>query len=52
MYPGASVDWRDHLKASIGSEMSAKPMVDYFSKLMDHLNKLNEGRTYTLRENF
>jgi peptidyl-dipeptidase A len=52
MKPGASVDWRELLKKSIGSDMSAKPMVDYFSPLMDYLKKENEGRTYTLREKF
>jgi len=33
MYPGASVDWRDHLKKNIGSDFSAKPLVNYFSPL-------------------
>jgi peptidyl-dipeptidase A len=50
MYPGASVDWRDHLKKSISSEMSAKPMVDYFEPLMDWLREQNKGRKYTLPE--
>lgn len=50
MTPGASVDWREHLQKSIGSEMSAKPMVDYFAPLMDHLKKVNEGREHTLPE--
>ncbi|MBX7243008.1 MAG: M2 family metallopeptidase [Bacteroidia bacterium] len=50
MYPGASVDWREHLKASIGSDFSAKPMMDYFSPLMAYLKKANQGRTYTLPE--
>lgn len=48
MYPGASVDWRDHLKNSIGSDMSAQPMVDYFAPLMDYLKKENDGRKHTL----
>jgi peptidyl-dipeptidase A len=48
MYPGASVDWREHLLKSIGSEMSAKPMVAYFAPLMDYLKQTNEGRKYTL----
>jgi len=52
MAPGASVDWRELMKRSLGSDMSAKPMVNYFSGLMDYLKKQNEGRTYTLRENF
>jgi peptidyl-dipeptidase A len=50
MSPGASVDWIDHLKKSIGSEMSAKPMVEYFAPLMDWLMKENEGRIHTLPE--
>jgi peptidyl-dipeptidase A len=48
--PGATVDWRELLKESIGSEMSAKPMVDYFAPLMDWLKKQNKGRKYTLPE--
>ncbi|MEO6168689.1 MAG: M2 family metallopeptidase [Chitinophagales bacterium] len=50
MYPGASVDWREHLKASIHSDLSAKSMVDYFAPLMAYLKKVNAGRTYTLPE--
>jgi peptidyl-dipeptidase A len=50
MRPGATVEWRDHLKKSIGSEMSAKPMVDYFAPLMAYLKKQNAGRTYSLPE--
>ena len=52
MVKGASVNWRELLKRSIGSDMSAISMVNYFSELKDYLHKLNEGRTYTLRENF
>ena len=48
--PGASVDWREHLKNSIGSEMDAKPMVDYFAPLMVWLKEQNKGRKYTLPE--
>jgi len=48
--PGASVDWREHLKNSIGSEMDAKPMVDYFTPLMVWLKAENKGRKYTLPE--
>jgi peptidyl-dipeptidase A len=48
--PGASVDWREHLKSSIGSEMSAQPMVDYFSPLLDWLKEKNKGRKHTLPE--
>jgi peptidyl-dipeptidase A len=50
--PGATVDWRELLKESIGSEMTAKPMVDYFAPLMDWLKKQNKGRKYTLPKTF
>lgn len=50
MHPGASVDWRKHLKDNIGEDMSAKGMVDYFAPLMEWLKKENQGRTYTLPE--
>lgn len=50
MRPGASVDWKEHLKKNIGSEMSAQSMVNYFAPLMDYLKKQNEGRTHTLPE--
>lgn len=47
---GANNDWRELLKESVGSEMSAKPMLDYFAPLMDYLKEINKGRTYTLPE--
>jgi peptidyl-dipeptidase A len=50
MQPGATVDWKEHLQNSIGSNMSAKPMVDYFAPLMAYLKRQNTGRTYTLTE--
>jgi peptidyl-dipeptidase A len=50
MKPGASVDWREHLKKSVGSDFSAKPMLDYFMPLMGYLKRLNAGRKYTLPE--
>jgi peptidyl-dipeptidase A len=50
MYPGASVDWREHLKKNLGSEMSAKPMLEYFEPLLVYLKKANAGRTYSLPE--
>jgi peptidyl-dipeptidase A len=48
--PGASVDWKELLKKSIGSEMSAKALVDYFNPLMKWLKEQNKGRKYTLPE--
>ncbi len=50
MKTGASVDWRQHLQETIHSDMSAKPMVDYFAPLMDYLKRVNAGRKYTLPE--
>jgi peptidyl-dipeptidase A len=50
MYPGASVDWREHLKNTVGSDFSAKPMMHYFEPLMGYLKKINEGRKYSLPE--
>ena len=50
MYPGASVDWREHLQASIGQELSASAMVNYFEPLMKYLKKENKGRKHTLPE--
>lgn len=50
MKPGASVDWREHLKKSIGQDFSAKPMLEYFKPLMGYLQNINKGRKYTLPE--
>lgn len=48
--PGATVDWRKHLMETIGSEISAKPMLDYFAPLMKYLKDQNKDREYTLPE--
>ncbi len=48
MYPGASVDWREHLQKNVGSDMSAKAMLEYFAPLMDYLRKENADRKHTL----
>ena len=50
MSPGASVDWKEHLKKSIGQDFSAKPMLDYFDVLMKYLQRVNSGRKYSLQE--
>jgi peptidyl-dipeptidase A len=50
MYPGASVDWREHLHNMIGTEMSATAMLEYFAPLMEYLRAQNAGRTHTLPE--
>ncbi len=48
MHSGANNDWRQLLKEKLGSELSAKALVNYFQPLMEYLKKENEGRTYTL----
>lgn len=47
---GANNDWRTLLKESVGSEMSAKPMLDYFEPLMEYLKDQNKDRPHTLPE--
>ncbi|WP_343672107.1 M2 family metallopeptidase [Chitinophaga sp.] len=48
MSPGASIDWRQQLKDDLHTDMSAKPMVAYFSVLMDYLKRVNADKKYTL----
>ena len=50
METGSTIDWREHLKTNLGTEVSAKPMVDYFAVLMEWLKKQNKGRKHTLPE--
>jgi peptidyl-dipeptidase A len=50
MYPGASRDWNKVLKEKTGSELTAKPMLDYFEPLMEWLKEQNKSRKYTLPE--
>lgn len=50
MTPGATVNWKEHLKQNIESDMSAKPMVEYFNPLYNWLKKENKNRAYTLPE--
>lgn len=47
---GATEDWRQVMRDSVGEELSAKPMLSYFEPLMEYLKKANEGRVYTLPE--
>ncbi len=49
---GATVDWKELLKKSTGSEMTAKPLLNYFDPLMIWLKEQNKGREYTLPETF
>ena len=48
MSPGASVDWKEHLKKSIGEDVSARAMLEYFEPLMDYLKEQNKGREHAL----
>ena len=50
MKNGATIEWQKLLKQTIHSELSAQPMIHYFSPLMVYLKKENAGRTYTLPE--
>lgn len=50
MAPGATVDWRENLQATMGEEISANAIVEYFEPLLTWLRKENEGRKYTLPE--
>lgn len=48
MKPGASADWRELLREATGSDLSAKPMLEYFEPLRRWLVERNAGRTHTL----
>jgi peptidyl-dipeptidase A len=48
--PGNTQEWRQLLQATIGQEMSAQPMLNYFQPLLEYLKKANKGRNYTLPE--
>lgn len=52
MRPGATKDWRELLQETVGSEMSAAPMLEYFEMLTGYLKDKNEGRVHTLPESF
>ncbi len=47
---GATQDWRQVMRESVGEEISAKAMLAYFEPLMGYLQSENEGRTHTLPE--
>ena len=50
MHPGATKDWKELMQETLGSGLSAKPMLQYFEPLMDYLKEINKGRKYTLPE--
>ena len=45
---GATRDWRTVLQESIGEDISAEAMLDYFAPLLQYLRKENAGRRHTL----
>ncbi len=47
---GATRDWREVLRDTIGEDMSARAMLDYFAPLMDYLKEQNQGREATLED--
>jgi peptidyl-dipeptidase A len=47
---GANNDWRKLHRETVGGDMSAKPMLDYFAPLMDYLKEENKDRICTLPE--
>lgn len=47
---GGTEDWRKVMRESLGEEVSAKAIQDYFAPLMAYLKKQNEGRKATLPE--
>lgn len=52
MRPGATKDWQELLQETVGSDMSAAPMLEYFELLTDYIKDKNKGRTHTLPETF
>ena len=48
MRPGSSGDWRQLLRETTGSDLSAQAMLSYYAPLMDYLKKENRGRKHTL----
>jgi peptidyl-dipeptidase A len=48
--PGASVDWRELMRSSLGKELSAEAMLRYFEPLMPWLQEQNKGRKHTLSD--
>lgn len=45
---GSTEDWRKVMQESLGQEISAKPMLEYFQPLMTYLQEVNQGRTHSL----
>ncbi|EKD51065.1 MAG: hypothetical protein ACD_62C00354G0001 [uncultured bacterium] len=47
MVQGNTKGWRELLKETVGSELSAKPMLEYYAPLMTYLKEQNKGRVYS-----
>ena len=47
---GATRDWRTVLQDSLGSDLSAEPMLRYYQPVMDFLKEANAGREHSLPE--
>ncbi|MEM9291261.1 MAG: M2 family metallopeptidase [Acidobacteriota bacterium] len=45
---GATQDWRQVLQDQLGSDLDARPMLDYYRPLLAYLEVANEGREHTL----
>jgi peptidyl-dipeptidase A len=46
--PGASRDWRELMRETVGEELTARPMLRYFEPLMAYLQEQNKGRSHSL----
>ena len=46
--PGASRDWRELMRETVGEDLTAQPMLRYFEPLMAYLQEQNKGRSHTL----
>lgn len=49
---GATRDWRELMRETVGEDISARAMLEYFEPLMVFLKELNEGKSYTLPQEF
>ncbi len=45
MRPGMSRDWREVLREHTGKDLTAEPMLEYYTPLLDYLRTANAGRT-------
>ena len=50
--PGASVDWRQLMQETVGEDLNARAMLEYFDPLYQWLQEENKNRTHTLPEVF